>query len=145
MKKFNILVVVLVSIFVFSCKEKNQKETVSADVLTTKIEVIDFHSTNRCMTCNAIEANTIYTLETYFPEQLANKSITFQTINVDLDENYAMAEKFEATGTSLFLNVIVDGKETPIDLTNFAFMNGTDQEAFSAELKSKIEEELEKL
>jgi thiol-disulfide isomerase/thioredoxin len=145
MKKFNILLVVLVSVMLFSCKEKTQKKETVNEELTNKIEVIDFHSTNRCMTCNAIEANTIYTLETYFSEQLANKSITFQTVNVDLDENYAMAEKFEATGTSLFLNIIVDGKETPIDLTNFAFMNGTDQETFSAELKSKIEAELEKL
>ena len=145
MKKLNILVVVLVSVLLFSCKEKTQKEATSTEKLTNKIEVIDFHSTHRCMTCNAIEANTKYTLESFFPEELAANNITFQTVNVDLDENYAMAEKFQATGTSLFLNVIVDGKETPIDLTDFAFMNGTDQETFSAELKSKIEAELEKL
>ena len=36
---------------------------------------------------------------------------------MDEEENFKLAEKFEATGTALFLNVIVDGKETKIDLT----------------------------
>jgi hypothetical protein len=76
---------------------------------------------------------------------LKNENITFQVINVDEEKNYKIAEKFEAMGTALFLNVIIDGKETPIDLTDFAFLNGTDKEVFSKELKMKIDKELKKL
>ena len=97
------------------------------------------------MTCNAIESNTKYTLETYFSKELKANKITFKTINVDEEENFKTAEKFEATGTSLFLNVIVDGTETAINLTDFAFMNGRDTKAFSDELKSKIDVELAKI
>jgi hypothetical protein len=97
------------------------------------------------MTCNAIEANTKYTLETYFAKELADNKITFLVINVDESENEKIAEKFEAAGTALFLNVIKNGKETPINLTDFAFMNGLDQEAFSKELKAKISAELKTL
>ncbi len=143
MRKLSLLVLVIG--LLFSCKEKTQKEVVKVEQVTNQIEVIDFHSTHRCMTCNAIEANTKYTLETYFSEEIANQKITFQTVNVDEEANVKTAEKFEATGTSLFLNVIVDGKETQIDLTEFAFMSGNNKEEFSAELKSKLEVELAKI
>jgi hypothetical protein len=97
------------------------------------------------MTCNAIESNTKYTLETYFSEELAANKITFKVVNVDEEANFKLAEKFEATGTSLFLNIIVNGKETVIDLTDFAFMNGTNTKVFSDELKAKIDVELAKI
>jgi len=145
MKKFNILVLILVSTLLFSCNGKIKKEKPTVETLTNRVEVIDFHSTHRCMTCNAIEANTRYTLDTYFSGDLKNNTITLQVINVDMEENESIAEKFEATGTALFINVIVDGKETPIDLTEFAFMEGNDQEAFSSELKAKIDEALKKI
>ena len=145
MKQLSILVTLLISLAVFSCKEKVQTEVTSNAITVNKVEVIDFHSTHRCMTCNAIEANTRYTLESYFAEELKNENITFLVVNVDDEENYSIAEKFEATGTALFLNVIVDGKETQIDLTDFAFFNGTDKEVFSKELKIKIDKELKKI
>ena len=56
-----------------------------------------------------------------------------------------IAEKFEAAGTSLFLNVIKNGKETKIDLTDFAFMKGKDKASFSDELKIKLNKELKTL
>lgn len=143
MKKLSLLVLVIG--LLFSCKEKAQKETKKVEPLSNQIEVIDFHSTHRCMTCNAIEANTKYTLDTYFSKELTAQKITFKTVNVDEEENVKIAEKFEATGTSLFLNVIVDGKETQIDLTEFAFMSGNNKKEFSAELKSKLEAELAKI
>ena len=145
MKQFNLLVVTLIFMVLVSCKEKTRAEKSNNEKTVNKVEVIDFHSTHRCMTCNAIEDNTRYTLESYFAEELKNENITFLVVNVDDEENYKIAEKFEATGTALFLNVIVDGKETPIDLTNFAFLNGTDKEVFSKELRIKIDKELKKI
>ena len=145
MKKQSILVTMFICIVLFSCKDKAQTEISVIKKVVNKVEVIDFHSTHRCMTCNAIEANTKYTLKKFFPEELKNENITFQVINVDEEENYKIAEKFKAMGTALFLNVIIDGKETPIDLTEFAFMNGNDKEVFSNGLKVKIDKELKKL
>ena len=94
------------------------------------------------MTCNAIESSTKFTLDTYFKNEVESNKITFQVVNVDEEENLKIAEKFEATGTALFLNVVKNGKEERIDLTEFAFMNGNDQKVFSDELKVKIEEAL---
>ena len=145
MKQFGIFTILALSIMLFSCKGKAQDEQSKSLALRNKIEVIDFHSTHRCMTCNAIEANTEYTLNTYFEEELKSGEITFHSINVDEEGNYEMAEKFEASGTSLFLNIVINGKEEIINLTNFAFSKGKDKEAFSKGLKVKIEEQLKKL
>ncbi len=95
-----------------------------------KIEVIDFYGTHRCVTCEAIEANAKYTVETYFQNELKAGKVEFKTVNVDEEKNYDIAERFEATGTALFINVIKDGKEEHIDLTNFAFAKGKRQGGF---------------
>lgn len=145
MKAFKFLTALAISFILISCNNQNKNKSTSIDKSVSKIEVFDFHSTHRCMTCNAIEANTKYTLNTYFAPELKEEKITFQVVNVDKKENEKIAEKFEATGTALFLNVIKNGKETQINLTNFAFMNGNNQEEFSKELKTKIETELKKL
>ncbi|PQV50302.1 hypothetical protein CLV33_102162 [Jejuia pallidilutea] len=145
MKPIKVISVLVLSIFLTSCNNKNKTQTSVVDESISKIEVLDFHSTHRCMTCNAIEANTKYTLDRYFEKELKEDKITFQVINVDKEENEKIAEKFEAAGTALFLNVIKNGKETQINLTDFAFMNGNDQEAFSEELKAKIDAELKTL
>ncbi len=136
---FTIMTLSMMLLFVVA----NAQDVVLADGKSvSKIEVIDFHTTNRCKTCNAIEANTIYTLEKYFADELKSGEITFQSINIDEKQNYAMAEKFEAAGTSLFLNVINNGKESQVNLTNFAFLKGKDKLNFSKELKSTINKQL---
>lgn len=144
-KTIKFITVLAIGLMLSACNGQSKSKDQSLDQSISKIEVLDFHSTNRCMTCNAIEANTKYTLDTYFSKELAADKITFQVINIDKKENEKIAEKFEASGTSLILNVIKNGKETQINLTDFAFMNGNDQEVFSKELKSKIETELKTL
>ena len=140
------LSVFAIIIMLTACNTQSKKDTTaSLNESISKIEVFDFHSTHRCMTCNAIEKNTKFTLNTYFSKELKADKVTFQVINVDEKENEKIAEKFEASGTSLILNVIKNGKETQINLTDFAFMNGNDQDVFSKELKSKIDTELKTL
>jgi hypothetical protein len=142
MKTLKFITVLAIGLILTACNGQNKSKDQILDQSVSKIEVLDFHSTHRCMTCNAIEANTKYTLNTYFSKELKEDKITFQVINVDEKKNEKIAEKFEASGTSLILNVIKNGKETQINLTDFAFMNGNDQEAFSRELKTKIDTEL---
>ena len=96
----------------------------------TNIEIIQFHSEHRCMTCNKIEELTKETLKSY-PE------ISFSLINVEDKKNEKIAAQFEATGTALFLyNPSTKKKQ---DLSDMAFMNAGDKEKFIKELKKKIE------
>lgn len=145
MKNFRFTFLLITAVLIMSCNEKAPKNKTTNQPKQDQVEVLDFYGTHRCVTCIAIEDNTRYTLETYFSEALANKKVVFKIINVDKKENEAIAEQFEAVGTALFLNVIKDGKETAIDLTELAFMDGTEQEVFSQKLKEKIENELNKL
>jgi hypothetical protein len=144
-KTIKFFAVLTISLLLTACNGQNKSKDQSLDQSVSKIEVLDFHSTHRCMTCNAIEANTKYTLDTYFSNELKANKITFQVINVDEKENEKIAEKFEASGTALILNVIKNGKETKIDLTDFAFMDGNDKEVFSKELRAKIDTQLKTL
>lgn len=137
MNQITFFFVIAINLVFLSCNGQTQNNKASANSTVSKIEVIDFHSTHRCMSCNAIEANTKYTLETYFASELKNKTITFLVINIDEKKNEKMAEKFEVSSTALFLNVIINGKETQINLTDFAFMNGNNKDTFSKQLKSK--------
>jgi hypothetical protein len=145
MKAIKFIAVLTFGLMISACNGQTKSKEQSVADNTSKIEVIDFHSTHRCTTCNAIEANTKYTLDTYFSSELKAEKITFLVINVDDEKNEKMAEKFEAYSTALYLNVIKNGKETKIDLTEFAFMNGNEKEVFSKELKAKIDTELQKL
>jgi hypothetical protein len=57
------------------------------------------------MTCRAIEENARQTLLQFFPDEMKDGTISFQVVNVDLEENRALAEQFQAFGSSLFLRV----------------------------------------
>jgi thiol-disulfide isomerase/thioredoxin len=133
-------------LFFSACQAQDgqDKSIVSAQA-ENKIEVIDFYTTHRCVTCLKIEDNTKKLLESSFKKEMDEGVITFQTVNVDEKANYEMAERYEAASTALFLNVVKDGKERHIDLTEFAFMKAFDEEEFASELKAKIGEQLKTL
>lgn len=121
-KIFSSLLLAVALVFsAFSAKEQ--------DKATSSIEVIQFHSEHRCMTCNKIEALTKETLKSY-------PKITFRLVNIDEAQNEKMAEQFEATGTALFLYNPATKKKK--DLTDFAFMQAGDKEKFIAGLKKHI-------
>lgn len=108
---------------------------------TQKLDVIYFHATRRCPTCVAIEENTRKTLDTWFSNQLKNGTIKLTVINVDEDKNKAIAEKYEATGSALFLTKTSNGKESKNDMTDFAFSYARNNpDKFMTGLKDKINE-----
>jgi len=76
-----------------------------------KIQVFLFHPTQRCITCITIGKYTKETVEQKFPAELLSGKIEFREINIDLPENKELATKFKATGSSLFINSIADGKD----------------------------------
>lgn len=89
-----------------------------ATVDEQKIEVYYFHNTRRCATCQAVEMVTKSTLEENYSEQMKEGKITFQSLNVEDDENEPLARKLRVSGQALLF--VKDGKKK--DLTNDAFM-----------------------
>lgn len=76
-----------------------------------KVQVFVFHSTQRCYSCITIGQFAKKTVEQKFPEEIKSGKIEFREINIDLPENKELAAKFKATGSSLYINSIVDGKD----------------------------------
>lgn len=115
--------------FSFNGNSQTKKTTTKATATKATIEIIQFHSEHRCMTCNKIEKLTRQTLKD-FP------SIPFSLVNVDDAKNEKKAGLFEATGTAIFLYNPKTGKKK--DLTDSAFMNASDETKFQKELKKEI-------
>lgn len=80
-------------------------------ILAEKIEVIHFHATQQCWSCTTIADFAEKTLKSRFQGELDSGKIVFQSINIDLPENKEIVSKYEATGSSLFVNYIYDGKD----------------------------------
>ena len=112
----------------------------SATVLKqNRLEVYCFHGTRQCETCKNMKANTKTALDTYFASQLKDSTIVFSIIDVDDEKNEKLAEKFQATGTALMINKVVNGKDSIVDWSDFAFEKANDNEVYISELKTMIE------
>ena len=97
------------------------------------VEVYYFHATNRCVTCEAVEAVTKEALKQYYGDQ-----ITLKSVNREEDKTNPLIEKHKIAGQTLLL---LKG-EKAVNLTTFAFMNArTNPE----KLKAKIKETIEKM
>jgi len=146
MQKLMILFSFILSASLLSCTGTAQSDEQKNDAQNNLVQVIDFHSTHRCVTCKTIEKKTVDALNEYFKGELDNGTVTFQSVNVDEKENEAIAEEFEAFGTSLFLNIIKDGKSQKIDLTDFAFTYAmADDDSFTKGFVDEMNKALGKL
>lgn len=90
---------------------KNSNTSTASITKADKVEVFLFHATQRCTTCIAIGRLAGETVNEYFQPEIKSGKIEFREVNIDLPENKALAEKFQASGSSLFLNAISDGKD----------------------------------
>lgn len=86
-----------------------------------KLQIYYFHLTNRCPTCNSIEANVKKVLDKDFKNEIEKGVIALQVLNVDEEKNKPLAEKYQAYGASLYLVSFSAGREVDNDLTDFAF------------------------
>ena len=97
---------------------------------TSTIQVIQFHSEHRCMTCNKIEELTKVALKKY-------PTIPFSLVNADDKKNEKICTQFQASGSSLFL---YNTKTKKIkNLTEMAFMNAGDQDKFIKEFNKNMD------
>ena len=129
--KSKIIIVLAVFTTFFSCKNEAKEETkISENTVQTDIQLIQFHTEHRCVTCNNIEKLSKETIK-------GNEAISFVLYNVDDEKNAKVAEQFEATGTSLYL---YNSKTKAIkDLTEMAFMYAkTEGDKFKTELQKEI-------
>lgn len=132
--KTKIIIILAVFTTFFSCKNEVKEEVklIVENSKATEVQLIQFHTEHRCVTCNNIEKLSKETIKD-------NDAISFVLYNVDDKKNEKLAEQFEATGTSLYL---YNSKTKTIkDLTEMAFMYAKNEgEKFKIELQKEISE-----
>jgi len=122
--------------------ESSTKDANSASNTPTVL-IYNFHVTNRCPSCIAIEEATTKTLNTYFAAEVKKGQIKRQVLNVDDEANKKIAEKYQAFGSGLFVTRVFKGKETTADLTGSGFKYAKNKEdKFIEILKNQISEYL---
>lgn len=135
-----IVVMILVMILLLVATGSYAQNPKTSSGSKSKLEVIYFHATMRCPTCNAIEDNARKLLEKSFRSQLDNGEIKFASYNVDEDANKAIVEKYQISFSTLLL-IKSDGTKT--DLTSKAFQYAlVNPPRYDALLKAEIEKNL---
>lgn len=114
-------------------ENQSKEEKQSAE----KIQVFVFHATQRCYSCITIGKYAGETVSEYFQPELRDGKIEFREINVDLPENKDLAIKFQAGGSSLFINAITNEKDSiSEDVTVWRLVNNEAQ--FKNYLRNKL-------
>ncbi len=88
-------------------KSQEKKSEIKAE----KIEVVHFHATQQCWSCVTIGKYALKTIKERFPKEYANGVITFKDANGDLPENRDLVIKYQAGGSSLFINAITNDQD----------------------------------
>lgn len=137
--------IVMVLLLVFGCngrqngKAGNQQETAVAT--GDRVEVMYFHGKQRCVTCRSIEQQTQEVLAEHFGDAVKSGKIFYREVDISDKEGEKIADRYEVTWSSLFVNQWKDGQEKRNNMTDFAFEKATgDSDGFKAGLKAKIEE-----
>ena len=121
MRNLVIIAAWLASIGLASCGRIVSREEQTEDNGNDRVEVIYFHGKQRCPTCVAIEECTRQVIDSVFADEIGNGTVTFRTVDISTADGEAIADRYEVTWSSLFVNDWKNGEETRENLTDFGF------------------------
>ena len=100
------------------------------------VEVLCFHSKQRCVTCRAIESLTKEVLDSYYANEQSTGNVVFKVIDISQKENDKIANKYKVTWSSL----ILDKGGNVENLTKMAFSYAKNRpEIFKSKLKASLD------
>ncbi|MBU1130219.1 hypothetical protein KKE45_02755 [Patescibacteria group bacterium] len=89
----------------------NPTSAMQKQIPADKIEVFHFHGTRQCRSCIAVGEYALATIKEKFGQEYESGKIVFKDINSGLVENSKIVAKYQAVGSSLFVNAIIDKKD----------------------------------
>jgi hypothetical protein len=104
---------------------------------TERVEVAYFHRTQRCSSCIEAERLTRKTLDTYFADRLKSGEMSLVVADIQKPQNAALAQKYDALSSTLYLGTVKDGIEYTWLLSDIWFAMG-DEAKFMVVLRDKI-------
>ncbi len=117
-------------ILLFSCGEIKKTDEIKdsakvSEVQTfnpnAKVQVLYFHSAQRCATCNAVETSAKELLNSNFKQKLADGTISFGVFDIGDEANKALVTKHLVSYSTLLIIKNEGGTETVEDITEAAF------------------------
>lgn len=141
MKKILLFFMLIIGLTSCGTGNGNSAGEVSSD--KDRVEVIYFHGKQRCVTCMAIEKLTGEVLDSLYADELKNGTIVYRTVDISTPEGEKVADSYEVTWSSLFVNKWENGKEIRNDMTEFSFGNARkNPDGFKKGLADKISQSL---
>ena len=114
--------------------------TGNSSVPADRVDVVYFHFTQRCSTCVHAENMTLYTLETYFADELANGKVTFQSINMEDQANADIVAEYNSPSyLALCINTVTNGTDNIEEVTDIWYVG---DEEFVDILKNDVDQSL---
>jgi len=123
---FGLVIFILVSLFVNEVVLKNPssgQESSPTQAVTSapdegvpnvkkadKIEVLNFHRTQRCWSCLTLGKLSEKTVSEKFASEVASGKVIFKAVNIELPENKEIVNLYQVSGSSLYINAIKSGK-----------------------------------
>ncbi|WP_297329911.1 nitrophenyl compound nitroreductase subunit ArsF family protein [uncultured Bacteroides sp.] len=145
----NFFYLLIVSILFLSCGKGSENKTEARAANETqpdRVEVLYFYGAQRCITCRAIEAHTVALLDSLYAKEQAEGKVVYTVIDLSKKGNESLADQYEVTWSSLFVNRWKDGEEHVNNLTEFSFSHAKNEpDQFKEGLKNKIDELLKEL
>jgi hypothetical protein len=95
-----------------------------------RVDVVYFYKGEECHCQEVVGDNIEATLFINFNGELTNGKLTFQSINLDNEENAAIAYKYNATPESLFINIVRADTEQIIAVPEILLVKDDDEALF---------------
>jgi hypothetical protein len=111
-------VIISVLLLLLSCHPGSEPEGESYDLHAGYIQIVMFHMEQRCVSCDAVEEETLRMLEGAYRDAFDAGSIKFIPLNYQSENGKKAAELLRATGQTLY---VVKG-DSITNLTSAAFM-----------------------
>ncbi|MBC8512355.1 MAG: hypothetical protein H8D32_05190 [Dehalococcoidia bacterium] len=107
------------------------------------VEVVYFHRARRCVACVYVEERVGYIVNTFFQDELNSGKLTFQIYDLGDEKNAAIANKYGAVGSQLFINAIKGGVDHVRHIQEIWFWDCLDNEdVFDETVKNIIKKGL---
>ena len=107
-----------------------------------KIEVLHFHGNQQCQGCINIGKCAEDAVNEYFQYEQKTGLIVFDHVNADLPENAELAQKYEVTGSSLWVGVYAEDGSFSKEHNINVWYKTSDMEKCREYIKGVIEEKL---
>lgn len=138
-----ILFLLTLMLGLMSCVNNSESAALAKNSVKNHVEVIYFHGKQRCATCVAIERHAKEVVDTMFANEVKDGKVVFKIVDISTPEGEALADKYEVTWSSLFVNAWKEGKEMRNNMTEFAFGNARkNPDAFKKCLSAQIRQAL---